>query len=96
MPPAPGYRHGFRRPAIRAAMRAGAASVAEIAAQVGLARRTVAAHLERMRADGEVRRVEHGRGNVGARWALLLQYHWRRSTTDALAVASGHSERGGA
>lgn len=57
MPPAPGYRQGFRRPAIRDAMRSGAATVHDIAQRVGLARRTVHAHLRRMQADGEARQT---------------------------------------
>ncbi len=74
MPPAPGYRQGFRRPAIRAAMREGRATVREISERVGLAPRTVDDHLRRMRADHEVRRVDDGRGNTGARWALRNVY----------------------
>lgn len=70
MPPVAGYRHGFRRPAIRAALADGATTVNEVADRVGLAPRTVHAHLVRMRADHEVRRVDDGRGNTGARWAL--------------------------
>ena len=74
MPPAPGYRHGFRRPAIRDAIRSGDDSVVAIAARLGLTRRTVAAHLARMLRDNEARRIADSRGNVGARWALRVIY----------------------
>ena len=70
MPPPAGYHHGYRRPAIRAAMAGGPRTVREIAERVGLAPVTVYAHLRRMRSDHEVRRVDDGRGNTGARWAL--------------------------
>lgn len=67
MPPAPGYRQGFRRPAIRDAMRNGAATVEDIAQRVGLARRTVDQHLRRMRKDGEARQIRLY-GVKAARW----------------------------
>jgi predicted ArsR family transcriptional regulator len=70
MPPVAGYHHGHRRPAIRNALAGGPATVREIAARLDLTRSTVAAHLARMYRDHEVRRVDEGRGNTGARWAL--------------------------
>lgn len=70
MPPPAGYRHGYRRREIRAALAGGPATVREIATRVDLTRSTVAAHLARMHRDHEVRRVDEGRGNTGARWAL--------------------------
>lgn len=69
MPPVAGYRQGFRRPAIRAAIADGHVTVRAIASAVGLARETTHAHLRRMLADHEVRRSV-GRGNTGAQWAL--------------------------
>ena len=69
MPPPPGYRWGFRRPAIREAVRNGADTVQAIAEHLGLSTFTAYAHLRRMERDGQAT-SHRPYGERAARWRV--------------------------